>query len=190
MSPLFLLHLAPYLIPLHSLYSPIPHPLASNSPIWISKPAWRHLYIHLSISPFLLPSLFSPSPFFSLFSLRAKGKLAASFSLPKGLFKLETLQSPHSPSFPFLSPSFAFLTSFSRLRVTPTFPRRQPLGSRQCQTTLFCRWKWWKAGLEGERKRGRGKVEVGEWEFERGQGRPVSQCTLVPSPSHGSFHPD
>ena len=109
MSPLLLLHLAPYLIPLHSLYSAIPHPLASNSPMRISKPAWRHLYIHLSISPFLLPSLSSPFPFFSLFSLQAKGKLAASFSLPKGLFKLETLQSP-LPLFPLslslsLSPS-------------------------------------------------------------------------------------
>ena len=134
MSPLLLLHLAPYLIPLHSLYSAIPHPLASNSPMRISKPAWRHLYIHLSISPFLLPSLSSPFPFFSLFSLQAKGKLAASFSLPKGLFKLETLQSP-LPLFPLslslslslslplpLPPSLIrFLTSFSQLRVTPTF---------------------------------------------------------------------
>lgn len=125
-SPLLLLHLASYLIPLQSLYSPIPHPLASNSPMRITKPARRHLYIHLSISPFLLFPAFSPFPFFSLFSLRAKGKLAASFSLPKGLFKLETLQSPHPPPPPL---SFLFLylirfrTSFSWLGVTPTFPR-------------------------------------------------------------------
>lgn len=181
----------PYLIPLHFLYSPILHPLASNCPMRISKPAWRHLYIPLSISVFLLPSLFSSSPFFSIFSLWAKWKLAASFSLLKGLFKLETLQSPHS--LPFLSLPLSlirFLTSFSRLRVTLTFPCWQPPGCCQRSTTLFCRWKWWKVGLEGERKRGRGKVEVGEWELERGQGRPVSQCTLVPSSSHGSFHPD
>lgn len=111
MSPLFLLHLAPYLIPLHSLYSPIPHPLASNSPMRISKPAWRHLYIHLSILSFC-PPLFFLFPFFSLFSLQAKGKLAASFSLPKGLFKLETLQSPHSPSFLSLSLPHSLLYLF------------------------------------------------------------------------------
>lgn len=30
-------------------------------------------------------------------------------------------------------------------------------------------------------------MEVGERDCERGQGRPVRQCTSVPSSSHGSF---
>lgn len=168
---LSLLLLAPYLIPLQSIYSStlLSSPLASNDPMRISKPAQRHLNIHLSIAPFLLPSLFSLFAFFSIFSLQAKGKLAASFSLPKGLFKLETLQSPHPP-FPSLPPLslthtlISFLTSFSWLGVSPSLPCWQPLGSRQCQATLFCRCYWWKGGLEGERKRKSrvGRAGVGE----------------------------
>lgn len=52
-----------------SIYSPILRPLASNSPMRITKPAWRHLYIHLSISCPFLPTppsfpLFLSSPSF------------------------------------------------------------------------------------------------------------------------------
>lgn len=192
---LSLLLLAPYLIPLQSIYSStlLSSPLASNDPMRISKPAQRHLNIHLSIAPFLLPSLFSLFAFFSIFSLQAKGKLAASFSLPKGLFKLETLQSPHPP-FPSLPPlslshthSFPFLPLSLGWGWVPLFPADSlsgPVNARQlCFVDVI-------GGKEAWKERGRGKVELGERELEKGQGRPVSRCTLVPSSSHGSFHPD
>lgn len=113
-SPLFPLYLPPILFHFSLYISPFPVLLASNSPMRISKPAWRHLYIHPSISVFLLSPL--PFPFFIrssfFFSMWAKGKLAASFTLPKGLFKLETLQSPHSPSLLSLRTLFPFLYAF------------------------------------------------------------------------------
>lgn len=159
-SPLFLLHLAPYLIPLQSLYSPIPHPLASHSPMRISKPAWRHLYIHLSISTFFLPSLFSPFSLFSLFSSQAKGKLAASLSLQKGLFKLETLQSPHLPSFlppHSLSPSSAFLPLSLGQEWLPPFLAGSLQGPVNARQLCFVdgsggKQGWKERGNEGEEK--------------------------------------
>lgn len=211
-SPLFqpplvfsLLHPLPCPIPLHSLRPPtILRPLASDRPMRIKGPA-------VQTPPYPSTNLSFPlaRPLFLLFlpfSLRAKWKLAATFSLLKGLFKLETLQSPrrhcrpsptapHPPlSFPPTPPPphnrFSYLFAAAIGRRSPFLADRQPLGPRQCSTTLFCRWKWWEVGLEGERKRGRGKAGVGERELERGQGRAVSRCTSVPSPSHGSFHPD
>lgn len=145
--------------------------------------------IYLSF-PFALP-LF-PFPFFSLFSRRAEGKLAASFSLPKGLFKLETLQSPHPPPPVFSLSLIHFLPLFlgrgdSHL---PVDSLQGPVNARQlCFVDGSGRERG--GGLTAKRRGNEGgKVEVGEWELERGQGRPVSRCTLVSPSSHGSFHTD
>ena len=157
MSPLFPLYLAPYLIPLQSLYSPIPHHLASNSPVWINEPALRHLYIHPSISPFLLPPLFPfcfPLPLF----LVSKGKLAASFSLPKGLFKLEMLQSPRSPSLLSLSPpyslSYVFLSAGGDFHLSLQTASGVPStpGNFVLQMGLVERGVWKESGNEEEEK--------------------------------------
>lgn len=133
----------------------------------------------------LFPPLFFPLPLFSLWG--KKGKLAASFSLPKGLFKLETLQSPHSPPLPPpLSVFLSFLTSSSQLGVTSFFTRRWPRGPRQCQATLFC-------GMESVRRMGwkRGKEMRKRRESGSGVSGNLPVCFLwALSSSHGSFLPD
>lgn len=94
----------------------------------------------ISISPHL--SLLSSCPASFPFSLLCflflctEGKPAASFSLPKGLFKLETLQSPYPLSSPSCKHSLSHLLS-----VAPVFPQKSPEPSSFRGTMFVENWE-------------------------------------------------
>lgn len=116
----------------------------------------------------LPPSLYS----FPLFPREQKGKLAASFSLPKGLFKLESLQSPPLPHFIYLFICFIFFflptISYLFFSAGGDFLLCSLMASGVPSVPgnfCFVEWNWWKemSWERGEemRKREEGSVEVG-----------------------------